>query len=235
MNKQGLQWTNGEKRLGPRRLETIEAASFHAAHTGMEGHQRKRATCEMMRKKCFLRFYGWRCLILLQQLLAFTALYHIRKSGCLGNSVSLLTLKGLTRHFILISATWVSHQAVRHTNWMPKTILVRTLGCFHVKNCPETVADYLILWMVAFVVCRMFVRDNGNNLKNDFFRTIREKLGIDNFFSLPHCLWSNGKVEIVCREFLLATGDLLGSFTSISPQVSSLAFHIAVCQELQAG
>lgn len=73
----------------------------------------------------------------------------------------------------------------------------------------ETVADSLIDWLVAFGVFDMFVSDQGTHFKNDAVRTIQEKLRIGHHFTLPHCPWSNGTVEVVFRELLCTTKAIL--------------------------
>lgn len=66
------------------------------------------------------------------------------------------------------------------------------------------------------------------SLENEVLRILRNKLYIYHHFTLPYCLWSNGTVEVVCRELLRTAEEILSElhflfkkWTTVLPLVHS--------------
>eukprot|EP00171_Calliarthron_tuberculosum_P022775 IDg22775t1 len=74
------------------------------------------------------------------------------------------------------------------------------------------IAEELIRWFAAFGVVEQWVSDRGTHFKNQLIRLLRESLKSEHHFTLAYCPWSNGTVEVVCRELLRATRALLSEF-----------------------
>ena len=91
-----------------------------------------------------------------------------------------------------------------------------------------TTASALIKWFAAFGVVSNWVSDRGSHFKNELIRILRESYRTSHHFTLAYCPWSNGTVEVVCRELLRATRALLSEFQlnqkcwpSVLPMVQS--------------
>ena len=67
----------------------------------------------------------------------------------------------------------------------------------------------LVEWSAAFGVPRNWMSDQGSHLKNKVMSSLAKKLRVDHKFSLPYSPWSNGTVEVVCRELIRATRAIL--------------------------
>ncbi len=76
----------------------------------------------------------------------------------------------------------------------------------------ESVADALLKWFAAFGVVSNWVSDRGSHFKNELVRILGEATKASHHFTLAYCPWSNGTVEVVCRELLRATRALLSEF-----------------------
>ena len=86
----------------------------------------------------------------------------------------------------------------------------------------EVVADSLILWFSSFGVVSDWVSDRGSHFKNELIKSLREQMKSGHHFTLAYCPWSNGTVEVVCRELIRTTRALLSEFQlpqSAWPQV----------------
>eukprot|EP00171_Calliarthron_tuberculosum_P012252 IDg12252t1 len=75
-----------------------------------------------------------------------------------------------------------------------------------------TVADALLKWFASFGVVRTWVSDRGSHFKNQLIQLLQESMKSHHHFTLAYCPWSNGTVEVVCRELLHATRALLSEF-----------------------
>ena len=92
----------------------------------------------------------------------------------------------------------------------------------------ETAADTLISWFAAFCVVKQWMSDRGSNFKNELVRVLKERIHSSHHFTLAYCPWSNGTVEVVCRELLRTTRALLSEnqlphkcWSSVKPVVHS--------------
>ncbi len=93
----------------------------------------------------------------------------------------------------------------------------------------EVVADELISWFSSFGVVTDWVSDQGTHFKNELVKLLRERVKADHHFTLAYCPWSNGTVEVVCRELIRTTRALLSEFqlprsawTQVLPIVQSV-------------
>lgn len=80
------------------------------------------------------------------------------------------------------------------------------------ETTAEVTAEVLIKWFASFGVVNHWVSDRGTHFKNELVRIIREETNSSHHFTLAYCPWSNGTVEVVCREMLRATRALLSEF-----------------------
>lgn len=92
----------------------------------------------------------------------------------------------------------------------------------------DTVANSLIHWFSAFGVVTDWVSDRGSHFKNELVRILQDSLKSSHHFTVAYCPWSNGTVEVVCRELLRATRAITSEFqmpqqawTSVIPLVQS--------------
>eukprot|EP00171_Calliarthron_tuberculosum_P021340 IDg21340t1 len=76
----------------------------------------------------------------------------------------------------------------------------------------KIVANTLLTWFSSFGVVRNWVSDRGSHFKNELIRILKESLQGHHHFTLAYCPWSNGTVEVVCRELLRALRALLSEF-----------------------
>jgi len=79
----------------------------------------------------------------------------------------------------------------------------------------STNATVLLDWFASFGVVRQWISDRGSHFKNEVVRALREQTNGSHHFTLAYCPWSNGTVEVVCRELLRATRALLSSSSRI--------------------
>lgn len=75
-----------------------------------------------------------------------------------------------------------------------------------------TVADALLKWFSSFGIVRTWVSDRGSHFKNQLIQLIKESIRGSHHFTLAYCPWSNGTVEVVCRELLRSTRAILSEF-----------------------
>ena len=80
------------------------------------------------------------------------------------------------------------------------------------ETTAEVTAEILIRWFSTFGVVTQWVSDRGSHFKNELVRLLREKLKSSHNFTLAYCPWSNGTVEVVCRELLRVIRALLSEF-----------------------
>lgn len=76
----------------------------------------------------------------------------------------------------------------------------------------EATADALISWFSSFGVVTQWVSDQGTHFKNQLVKLLCQKLKSRHHFTLAYCPWSNGTVEVVCRELIRTTRALLSEF-----------------------
>lgn len=97
------------------------------------------------------------------------------------------------------------------------------------ETTADVTADALISWFASFGVVSNWVSDRGSHFKNMLVKKLREELKSDHHFTLAYCPWSNGTVEVVCRELIRTTRALLSEFqlprtswTKVLPVVQSV-------------
>ena len=76
----------------------------------------------------------------------------------------------------------------------------------------EATANALIEWFSSFGNVPQWVSDRGTHFKNQIVRELKERLHCGHHFTLAYCPWTNGSVEVVCREMLRAMRVLLSEF-----------------------
>lgn len=76
----------------------------------------------------------------------------------------------------------------------------------------ETAASTFLKWFTTFGTVHQWVSDRGPHFKNELVKHLRESTKAHHHFTLAYCPWSNGTVEVVCRELLRATRALLSEF-----------------------
>ena len=76
----------------------------------------------------------------------------------------------------------------------------------------EVTAETLIRWFSTFGVVHKWVSDRGSHFKHELVRLLRDKLKSSHHSTLVYCPWSNGIVEVDCRELLRVTPALLSEF-----------------------
>lgn len=81
----------------------------------------------------------------------------------------------------------------------------------------EAAAENLLRCFSVFGVVHRWVSDRGPHFRNEVIKNIRESTKSDHHFTLAYCPWSNGTVEVVCRELLKSTRALLSEF-QLSPR-----------------
>lgn len=64
-------------------------------------------------------------------------------------------------------------------------------------------------WFCTFSVVPQWVSDQGSHFKNELMKMLKERLRTNHHFTLPYCPWSNGTVEVVCRELTRCMRALL--------------------------
>lgn len=77
----------------------------------------------------------------------------------------------------------------------------------------DTAADRLLDWFSTFSVVKTWVSDQGLHFKNSLISTLKERLRCSHHFTLPYCPWSNGTVEVVCRELTRCLRALLSEYS----------------------
>jgi Integrase zinc binding domain/RNase H-like domain found in reverse transcriptase len=65
-----------------------------------------------------------------------------------------------------------------------------------------TTANALVHWFAEFDTVLNWVRDQGSHFKNKVIKELRQLTRGQHHFTLPYTPWSNGTVEVVCRELL---------------------------------
>ena len=75
-----------------------------------------------------------------------------------------------------------------------------------------TTADCLLRWFSSFGTVTTWVSDQGSHFLNETVAEIKDRTKAQHHFTLPYCPWSNGTVEVVCRELKKITRALLNEF-----------------------
>ena len=75
-----------------------------------------------------------------------------------------------------------------------------------------TTAECLNKWFAAFGTVSTWVSDKGSHFLNETIREIAQLNKNHHHFTLAYCPWSNGTVEVVCRELQRATRAILHEF-----------------------
>jgi len=76
----------------------------------------------------------------------------------------------------------------------------------------ETTAMCLMEWFSTFGTVIQWVSDRGSHFKNEVIQELRERLHCTHHFTLAYCPWSNGSVEVVCRELIRTMRALVSEF-----------------------
>ena len=75
-----------------------------------------------------------------------------------------------------------------------------------------TTADALISWFADFGIALTWVSDRGSHFKNDVIKRLSDETHSHHHFTLAYTPWSNGTVEVVCREVLRCMRALLSEW-----------------------
>lgn len=75
-----------------------------------------------------------------------------------------------------------------------------------------TTANLLIEWFSAFGIAKTWISDRGSHFLNETIHELNETLKSEHHFTLPYCPWSNGTVEVVCRELKKVMKSILNEF-----------------------
>ena len=67
-------------------------------------------------------------------------------------------------------------------------------------------------WFASFGTVHTWVSDKGTHFVNDTISEIAHLTKTHHHFTLAYCPWTNGTVEVVCRELLRATRAILHEF-----------------------
>jgi len=93
----------------------------------------------------------------------------------------------------------------------------------------EHVADCMVNWFATFGTVQHWVSDRGSHFKNSLIHLIRDRIRGRHHFTLAYCPWSNGTVEVVCRELLKCMRALMSelqlpfkSWNTVTPLVQSV-------------
>lgn len=73
-------------------------------------------------------------------------------------------------------------------------------------------ADCLLEWFSNFGTAKNWISDQGTHFLNETMEEIRDRTKSKHHFTLPYTPWSNGTVEVVCRELKRMTKALLNEF-----------------------
>ena len=76
----------------------------------------------------------------------------------------------------------------------------------------STTADCLNKWFASFGTVHTWVSDKGTHFVNETISEIAHLTKTHHHFTLAYCPWTNGTVEVVCRELLRATRAILHEF-----------------------
>lgn len=102
---------------------------------------------------------------------------------------------------------------VRNTSSLKKTTLDPTYGC-SLWNLRMRKLWRIVCWTGWWhYEFEKWISDQGTHFKNDVMRTIRQKLHIAHHFTHLYCPWSNGTIEVVCRELIRTSKAFLLEFS----------------------
>jgi len=76
----------------------------------------------------------------------------------------------------------------------------------------ESTVEVLLRWFASFGVVQTWISDRGSHFKNSVVNAVNRQLHSHHHFTTPNCPQSNGTVETVCKEVLLAIRVLLSEF-----------------------
>lgn len=90
-------------------------------------------------------------------------------------------------------------------------------------------AGSLMSWFAAFGTVQQWVSDQGTHFKNQVVKTLRQRTNSSHHFTLAYTPWTNGTVEVVCRELLRTLKALTSEYqlsqkdwVSVLPVVQSV-------------
>lgn len=97
------------------------------------------------------------------------------------------------------------------------------------KADSETATKHLLDWAVSFGISKTWMSDQGTHFVKSVMSSLVKSMRIDHKLTLPYCPWSNGTVEVVCRELTRACRALLSelqlpstAWPSVIPLVQSI-------------
>lgn len=74
---------------------------------------------------------------------------------------------------------------------------------FHFESLnSENIANSLSELFSAFGISPQWTSDQGTHFKIEVIASLKETLRCSHHFTLPYCSWSNGTVDVACRELL---------------------------------
>jgi hypothetical protein len=94
-------------------------------------------------------------------------------------------------------------------------LIIKDDASGYVWLCPHETADAastvesLVHWFSTFTICGTWCSDQGSHFKNRVVAGVSKALGTQHTFTVAYSPWSNGTVEVVCREVLRALRALI--------------------------
>jgi len=76
----------------------------------------------------------------------------------------------------------------------------------------ESTTAALVAWFSSFGTVVQWVSDQGSHFKNQVVKELRERLHCAHHFTLAYFPWTNGSVEVVCRELIRALRALMSEY-----------------------
>lgn len=208
--------------------ELLKLRVLIAAHTGMAGHRSSTATFDAISKE-----FWWSSMKEDVQKFCNSCIHCLTTSSGtkvprpLGHAMHASKPNEIIHFdFCYIGKSNVRHQYVL----IIKDDLTSYTWLYACEAADaETVVDALVDWFAAFGPVKQWISDQGSHFKNRVMDCLREKLHCLHHFTLPYCPWSNGSVEVVCRELQRALRSLVSeasipmtSWPSVLPLVQSV-------------
>jgi Integrase zinc binding domain len=81
--------------------------------------------------------------------------------------------------------------------------------CPHVMADASSTVESLVHWFSVFTVCKTWCSDQGSHFKNQVVDGVMRALRCQHTFTVDYSPWSNGTIEVVCREVLRALRSLV--------------------------
>lgn len=75
-----------------------------------------------------------------------------------------------------------------------------------------TIANVLVEWFASFGVNNQWLSDRGSHFKSQVIEAVWESLNTSHHFTIAYFPCINGGVELVCRELLRGTQDIMTEF-----------------------